>query len=98
MSSRFEIRIQTQEFKFEVSNLVWCGPIDSVKKFREFIGVEPHLTPKREFDPHGLLYRCKNLKKLWRSESICFMGANRSNQFNLQTENFPGFSLMFIPL
>jgi hypothetical protein len=46
-SSRFRIRIQSQEFEFEVSSSVYCGPIYSVSKFSEFIGVKLDLAPKR---------------------------------------------------
>jgi hypothetical protein len=48
------------------------GPIYSINKFSEFIGVELGLAPKREFVPHELFYKCAKLQELWRSESIYF--------------------------
>jgi hypothetical protein len=36
-----------------------------------------------------LFYKCVNLKKLWRSASIFFKGANRANQLSLHTGKIP---------
>jgi hypothetical protein len=60
--------------------LVWTDILN--QQFSEFIGVELDLAPKREFVPHDLFYKCANLQKLWRSQSIYFKGPNRANQPN----------------
>jgi hypothetical protein len=44
------------------------------------------LAPKRGFVPHDLLYKCANLQKLERSESIYFKGPNRANPLSFQTD------------
>jgi hypothetical protein len=57
----------------------------SVSNYLEFIRVELDLTPKREFLPHDLFYKCTNLQKLLRSESICFKGLIRAKKADFQT-------------
>jgi hypothetical protein len=52
-----------QDFKFEVQSAIYRGPIYSVSKFSEFIGVELDLAPKREFVPHNLFYKCAKLQE-----------------------------------
>jgi hypothetical protein len=45
-------------------------------------------APKIEFDPHGFCYKCENMQKLWRSEILCFKGANKANQLSSRLRKF----------
>jgi hypothetical protein len=97
MSSKFEIRIQSQEsnskfqVRFSVDRLTQSG------NFKNLLELNQTLLPKDNL----ILMTCSTsvqIKKLWRSESICLNGPNRVNQLSFQTyKKIIGSSLMFIP-
>jgi hypothetical protein len=70
-SPKFEIRIQSQEFKCSFKfYLVWTDCLS--QQFLEIIRVELDLAPKREFVLHDLFYRCANLKKIMEVSKYLF--------------------------
>jgi hypothetical protein len=86
--SKFKTRIQSQDSNLKFLSSVYCGPITSINKFLEIMGVELDLAPKREYVSHDLFYRCANIQKLWGLANICLREPNISNQPSFQTGNF----------
>jgi hypothetical protein len=62
-----------------------CGPLSSVDDFSELIEAELVPTLKREIVPDDIVYKCKNLNKIWTWGNICSKGPNMAMQPRFQT-------------